>query len=292
MPSRFAASRGKTLLGIIGNPVQKSLSPRMQNAALRHLKIDAVYLPFELPAAAVRDVLRALPHLGFRGLNVTIPYKEVVPRWLDELAESARDLGAVNTIAVESGRLVGYNTDGRGFLMALNAEGRIDPRGEALLVVGAGGAARAIAFEAARRGCSRICIANRTQERAEGLRRVLRRHFSQVEVLAVETGETAFPDLVAGSTIIVNTTPLGSRKGDPLPVPPARLTSAHVVVDIVYRPVRTPLLAAAEASGARCLNGLGMLLYQGALAFRIWTGREAPLEVMRRALLSAPGIRG
>jgi len=283
---------GRTgLLGIIGRPVLGSLSPRMHNAALAHLGIEALYLPFEIREASVRDVLRALPALGFWGLNVTIPYKELVPRWLDELDEEAAALGAVNTIVVRGGRLSGHNTDGRGFLTALRAEGGVDLRGEAVLLVGAGGAARAIAFACARGGAARLVIANRDRDRAESLRRSLRRAAPGTEVLAVGTGEEAFASLAGESQILVNATPLGSRRGDPLPVPAGRIRSSQCVVDIVYRPLRTPLLAAAEAAGARCLNGLGMLLYQGALAFRLWTGREAPLEVMRRALLSAPGVR-
>jgi shikimate dehydrogenase len=275
------------LLGIIGDPVRRSLSPCMQEAALRRLGLDARYLAFEISPDEVRDVLRALAPLGFWGINVTIPYKERVLRLLDEVSPAAAEIGAVNTIVVRGGRLVGHNTDADGFRMALEREGRMDPRGKQVLVVGAGGAARAVAFACLSGGCGPLLIANRTPARARSLRRALRRRFPRASIAALSTDAADFPALAAGSALIVNTTPLGGRPPDPLPVPAEGLRRGHVVMDIVYRPRVTPLLAAAAATGARCVDGLAMLLYQGALAFRLWTGCEAPLATMRRALDSA-----
>jgi shikimate dehydrogenase len=283
---------GKTrLLGIIGHPVKGSLYPRMQNAALRHHGIDALYLPFEIPPSALAGVMKALPALNFRGLNVTIPYKEKVLRYLDEVTEEARQLGAVNCILVDKGRLLGYNTDGAGFTTALKAEGGLSLRDENILILGAGGAAKAIAFHVARQGCRRICIANRTVSRASSLRRRLQRFHPGVEIEVSGLSGRNFREAVASSQVLVNTTSVGMARRDPSIVPGRHLSPSHLVVDIVYKPLRTPLLRAAERSGARFLNGLGMLLYQGALAFRIWTGRTAPVDVMKRALRSAPEIR-
>jgi len=278
------------LLGIIGNPVRHSLSPCMQEAALRRLGLDARYLAFEISPGEVRDVLRALAPLGFWGINVTIPYKERVLRLLDELRPPAAEIGAVNTIVVSGGRLVGHNTDADGFRMALEREGRLDPHGRRVLLVGAGGAARAVAYACLAGGCGPLLIANRTAARARSLCRALRSNFPRASVAVVSPAAADFSAIAAGSALIVNTTPLGGRPGDPLPVPAEGLRRGQVVMDIVYRPRATPLLAAASGAGARCVDGLAMLLYQGALAFSLWTGREAPLPAMRRALAAAlPG---
>ena len=274
------------LLGIIGNPVRRSLSPCMQEAALRRLGLDARYLPFEISPGEVRAVLRALAPLGFWGLNVTIPYKERVLRLLDEVRPAAAEIGAVNTIVVRGGRLVGYNTDADGFRMALGREGRMDPRGKRVLIVGAGGAARAVAYACLRSGCGPLLIANRTPARGRSLSRALLGRFPRASV-TVAGPDANLARIAAESVLIVNTTPLGGRPTDPLPVPAQGLRRGQVVMDIVYRPRVTPLLAAAAGAGARCVDGLAMLLYQGALAFRLWTGLEAPLVAMREALESA-----
>jgi shikimate dehydrogenase len=275
------------LLGIIGNPVRASLSPAMQRAALRRLKLDACYQAFEIAPGQVRTVLRALPCLGFWGVNVTIPYKEKVLPFLDEVDDAARAIGAVNTVVVRDGRLLGYNTDAEGFRMALEIEGRTALPGARVLVVGAGGAARAVAFACLARGCRSLLIANRSGARAQSLRRTLRANFPAADIAAVATGGPDWARRVGACGVIVNTTPLGGRPDDAPPVPPAALRRGQTVMDIVYRPRRTPLLIAASAAGARTVDGLQMLLHQGALAFTLWTGREAPSDVMRRALAVA-----
>jgi shikimate dehydrogenase len=287
MARRPAGTPGFALLGILGNPVRASLSPAMHDAALRHLGIDGRYLPFEIPPGALRDCLAALPALGFLGVNVTIPYKEAVLRHLDRVDPAAAAIGAVNTVVVRGGRLEGFNTDGQGFLRALREGGGGSTRGRRVLVVGAGGAARAIAHACLAQGCRTLAVANRTPARSRALCRALRRHFPDAVIEPSGSGTARFRELAAASAVLVNTTPLGGRPGDPLPVPRELLRPGQTVADIVYRPARTPLVAAAEAAGARAVGGLGMLLHQGALALRIWTGRAAPVEVMRRALLAA-----
>jgi shikimate dehydrogenase len=291
MSNKVSLTEKTRFLGILGNLVRGSLSPRMHNAALRHLGIDALYVPYEIPESELRRVVRAMPALRFRGMNVTVPFKEKVIRCLDEVSEEARQIGAVNTISVERGRLVGHNTDGAGFVTALKAEGGISIRGEKVLLLGAGGAAKPIAFHLIRQGADRICLANRTRSRAMALRRGLLRHFPDAEVAVSQLRGAAFREEVASCQFIVNTTSVGMKKGDPSLVPPRWMSSSHVVVDIVYKPLRTPLIRSAEKAGARFLNGLGMLLYQGAIDFRLWTGKSAPVDVMKRALRSAPQIR-
>jgi shikimate dehydrogenase len=275
------------LLGIIGNPVRASLSPAMQQAALRSLRLDARYHAFEIQPDQLRPVLRALAPLGFWGVNVTIPYKERVLPLLDEVSAEAAAIGAVNTIVVSGTRLLGGNTDAEGFRAALETDGRTPLRGAGVLVVGAGGAARAVAFASLACGCGSLLVANRSPARARSLCRTLSAQLPAASIAPVPPGGAGWLDAVAGAGVIVNTTPLGGRPGDPLPVPAAALRRGQTVMDIVYRPRLTPLLLAARAAGARSVDGLQMLLRQGALAFTLWTGREAPVAVMRRALAAA-----
>jgi shikimate dehydrogenase len=279
--------RAPGLLGIIGNPVRASLSPAMQQAALRRLGLDACYHPFEIGPKDLRTVLRALPLLGFWGVNVTIPYKELVLPLLDEVDAAAAAIGAVNTVVVRGGRLLGHNTDAEGFRTALEVEGRTGLPGARVLVVGAGGAARAVAYACLARGCRSLLVANRSGARARSLCRALRVKFPMADVTAVASGGPEWPSRVAACNVVVNTTPPGGRADDPLPVPQTALRRGQTVMDIVYRPRRTPLLIAAKAAGARTVDGLQMLLHQGALAFSLWTGRAAPSAVMRRALAVA-----
>jgi shikimate dehydrogenase len=275
------------LLGIIGNPVRTSLSPAMQQAALRHERLDACYHPYEIAPAQVRAALRALPLFGFWGINVTIPYKEKVLPLLDEVDDEAAAIGAVNTVVVRAGRLSGYNTDAEGFRMALEIDGKTALPGARVLLVGAGGAARAVAYACLARGCGSLLIANRSVARARALGRALQARFPRAAVAAVATQAASWAKAAAACDVVVNTTPLGRHAADPLPVPAAALRRGQTVMDISYRPRRTPLLVAAQAAGARTVDGLPMLLHQGALAFTLWTGRAAPTAVMRRALAAA-----
>ncbi len=292
MMSLQSSPREPGLLGIIGNPVRASLSPAMQQAALRHLKIDACYQAFEIAPDQLRTVLRALPPLGFWGVNVTIPYKEKVLPFLDEIDAEAGAIGAVNTVVVRGGRLLGYNTDAAGFRLALEIEGRTALPGAGVLIVGAGGAARAVAFACLSRGCRSLVISNRSGARARSLCRALGAIFPAADIAAVASGGPDLARRVGASDVVVNTTPLGGRPEDPLPVPQTALRRGQTVMDIVYRPRRTAFLVAARAAGARTVDGLQMLLHQGERAFTLWTGREAPSAVMRRALSAAAASAG
>lgn len=278
-----------TVVGVIGRPVAHSLSPLMHNRAFAHLGMDWVYVPFEVPDDAVGAALAGLKALSVRGVNVTVPHKTAVLPLVDQLTPAAAAVGAVNTVVNERGRLVGDNTDGIGFVRSLRDEARFDPYGARVLVLGAGGAARAVAVELARAGAARVAIANRTESRAKQLAEEVKRHGAAAVGLSLAR-EAVGPELRA-SDLLVQTTSLGLA-GDPsLPVDGALLEPPLLVADVVYTPLKTPLLQAAEARGCDTLPGWGMLLYQGAEAFERWTGMKAPVAVMREALLGALGAR-
>lgn len=273
---------GRTrVYGIFGFPVEHSFSPGMHNAAFDKLGMDACYVPFAVSPDKLGEAVKAITSLRLCGLNVTVPHKEKVIPYLDELSEAARLIGAVNTIEVRDGRLVGHNTDGRGFLRALKQDARFNPRGRSFFFTGSGGAARAVGFSLALAGAKKIVFHDVDTAKADALANDIRRRTGA-------DAETAGPDMLAAVTneadCLINATPLGLRKTDPLPIGKDSILKRHLVCDLVYNPPETALLRAARARGAKRFSGLGMLLYQGVIAFEIWTGRKAPVPVMKRAL--------
>jgi len=279
-------------LGVFGDPVEHSLSPQTQNAALKQCKIDMQYARFHILPNEFREALELVRQKNFVGVNLTIPHKVAALALLDSSDDDVKKIGAANAIKCEAGKLRGFNTDGRGFSRAVREEFSVDLRDMRVLVLGAGGAARAIARQCAKENCERLVIANGTFEKGQQLADSLRNFFEGPRVLgpvarlqAIPWEEAAFRFQVANVDLIVNATPVGLNRGDPSPIP-SRLLAPHVMVyDTIYSDKRTPLVAAAIEAGARAANGLSMLLHQGALAFEIWFQREAPLEVMRKALL-------
>ncbi len=278
-------------LGVFGDPVEHSLSPQMQNAALKQCKIDMQYVRFHISPPELREALDLVRKHEFIGLNLTIPHKVAALELLDSAEENVKRIGAANVIKVESGKLRSFNTDGRGFARAIREEFSVDLRDLRVMILGAGGAARAIALQCAKENCERLVIANGTFEKGQKLADSLRDFFSGPKVLgpvprlqAIRWEESAFRFQIANVDLVVNATPVGLNRGDPSPIP-SRLLAPHLMVyDTVYSADRTPFVSAAIEAGARAVNGLSMLLHQGALAFEIWFEREAPLEVMRRAL--------
>jgi shikimate dehydrogenase len=278
-------------LGIFGDPVEHSLSPQMQNAALKHCKIDLQYARFQISPNDLRAAIELLRKLEFVGVNLTIPHKIAALDLLDVAEENVKRIGAVNVIKVEAGKLHGFNTDGRGFGRAIREEFSVDLRDLRVMILGAGGAARAIALQCAKENSERLVIANRSFEKAQKLADELRDFFAGPKVLgpvarlqAIALEETAIRFQIANVDLVVNATPVGLNRGDPSPIP-ARLLAPHVMVyDTIYLAERTSFVSAAIESGARAANGLSMLLHQGALAFEIWFQREAPIEVMRKAI--------
>jgi shikimate dehydrogenase len=274
------------LYGIFGYPIGHSLSPLMHNAAFAHHGIEGVYLPFAVHPANLEIAVKSIAALQMGGVNVTIPHKQAVLAWMDELSPEARLIGAVNTIHLQDGRLHGYNTDGIGFLRALEEVGSAVV-GRTVMLLGAGGAAHAIAVQLCMSGVGRLLLANRTPTRAEDLAAFLKQNFPHADINVVTMGGSFLAAQLPSTDIVVNATSIGMHPHDPLLLPSTALSPQHLVYDIVYRPLQTPLLRAAERQGARTVDGLGMLLHQGAKAFEIWTGYAFPLALIRGRLLEA-----
>jgi shikimate dehydrogenase len=271
------------LFGVLGDPVDHSLSPAMHNAAFAAARLPHLYLRYRVSPAALREALREARALRVGGLNLTVPLKEVVIPLLDGLTPEAERIGAVNTIVPTHRGFVGDNTDGRGFLRALR--GRVRVAGSTVVLVGAGGGARAIGTALVRAGCRRLVIANRTPARGEQLAERLQR-LGMAEVVATSLIALSRPAVLGDVWVVVNTTPLGLG-GEAPAVRHTATPSGCLFVDLVYGSRPTPFLAAAARAGRPTLDGAAMLLHQGALAFEAWTGRRAPHAAMARALRAA-----
>ena len=261
-----------SFFGLIGNPVAHSLSPVMHNQAFAATGYNGVYLAFRVtdPGTAIKGIAA----LNFKGVSVTLPHKVAVMEYLDAVDETAARIGAVNTIVNNQGRLIGYNTDGAGALEALRTRTSIKDKSVAL--IGAGGAARAIGFGLVAAG-GRVTILNRTRVSGERLAADLQAQFLPLDKWAPNHYE-----------ILINTTPVGMHpETDATPIPKADLSKDMVVMDIVYNPLETRLLKEAAAGGCRIINGVDMFVSQGAQQFELWTGKKAPAEVMRKAVLEA-----
>jgi len=280
------------LAGIIGDPLDHTLSPAMHNAAYEAMGLNWVYVPLHvLEERDLPRVLSAIRALPFVGVNVTMPYKQAMVGLCDEVAEIALLAGAVNTIQCVDGRLIGYNTDGRGLLEALSTEAGFDPAGRDVALVGAGGAAAGALVALALGRARRIVVVNRDESRARFLVERVRERLSSADLVALPFGAEA-EEVVRGADLVVNGTPLGMSPNDPSPVPAAWLRSGQVVADMVYRAQPTSLVCAARDAGAVALDGFGMLVCQGATAIDIWHGDadvRAPRDVMRAAAAEVLG---
>lgn len=270
-------------LGIIGHPVAHSLSPVFQSAALRQCGFDATYDYWDTPPAELPARIASLRDDGVLGANITIPHKQAALPLLDEVGGLSAAIGAVNTVVNRDGRLYGFNTDGPGFVRSLRSEIAFDPAGKSVLLLGAGGAARGIAFALLEAGVARLAIANRSANRAAAL----------VTDLVANGGSRVsvadYPASVSGYDCIVNTTSVGMHGTGTESESPCSFAGASVgavAVDIVYAPAETTFLREAAAAGLRVLGGLPMLIYQGALSFELWTGVAAPVDAMFEAVRS------
>jgi shikimate dehydrogenase len=264
---------GKTrLLALIGHPVTHSLSPAMHNAAFAEDGLDFVYVCLDVAPDGLPAAVRGLEALKFRGFNVTMPHKRAMIPLVDELDEGARISGAVNTVVIEASKMRAYNTDGGG----------IELPGKRVLLLGSGGTAAAIAVAFYEAGIGELHIANRSIEHATRLRdKLYRIGMKKLSVLPLEAPEQEVPD----AEVVVNATPLGMKEGDPMPLPPEYVRTGRAFCDVVYRPGdETPLVRLARERGARVVAGGRMLLYQGVLAQKLWTGREPNVEAMDRAI--------
>jgi shikimate dehydrogenase len=268
---------GRTkITGLFGYPVEHTLSPAMHNAAFKALGLDYCYVPFPVHPDYLEDAVKAIRALNLCGVNVTVPHKEKVIPLLDEINEEASFIGAVNTIVNSGGRLIGYNTDGRGFIQSL-LERSISFEGKNVLIIGAGGASRAISYYLSQK-TKTLYLYDVDKEKLEKLVNDLKN---------IRNNVSSIEDIVRLERfhIIINATPLGWKKEDPLPVDTSRLMSDRIICDLIYK--KTQLLKSASRKGCITLNGLGMLLWQGVFASELWTGKEPPVEVMRNALIKA-----
>ena len=269
--------------GIIGDPIEHTISPAMHNAAFKELGLDYVYVPFRVKRKELNRAINGLRALNIRGLNVTIPHKIAVVPFMDELDGLAEKIGAVNTIVNDGGVLTGYNTDATGFLQALLNTG-IEPKGENVVILGAGGASRAISFILAEKGAN-LVILNRTLDKARECASMISKSFHrEAKPLALNKGNLV--KVLEKADILVNATSVGmSPKINETLVTSDLIKPGLVVFDIVYNPIKTRLLREAEEAGAKTVSGVDMLLWQGALAFEKWTSAKAPVEVMRAEVI-------
>ncbi len=273
---------GKTkVYGIIGDPIEHTMSPIMHNAAFKKLGIDCWYLPFRVRKEELGKAIEGMRALNISGLNVTIPHKVAVIPFLDKLDPMARKIGSVNTIVNDDGVLTGYNTDATGFLQALLEKG-VRPEGKNIVILGAGGASRAISFILAERG-GNLVILNRTLDKAKEwvsrLSKILNR-----EAKALKLDEENLVVAMEKADILINATSVGMSPDETL-VPAQLLKPGLIIFDIVYNPIKTRLLREAEAAGGQTISGLDMLVWQGAMAFEKWTGKAAPLELMKEEVV-------
>lgn len=279
------------LYAIIGSPIAHSLSPVLQQAAFEHYQLKAQYIRVEVKLEELEKAVQLFKRKGFKGFNVTLPHKVRIMEYLDEVSPSARLLGAVNTVALRENKYVGYNTDGPGWVRAVRQMFGLDLRDLRVMVLGMGGAGEALATQAALEGCERLILVNRAFEKAQILVEKLKPYFKPQKLLgahdslvALSWDEKHIQEEIENVDLIVHCTPLGLTVGDPSPLP-AHILQPHLLIyDTIYNPAVTSLMREARLAGARAENGLSMLIHQGALAFEIWTGREAPIEKMSNAV--------
>lgn len=287
---------GKTrLAGVIGWPLDHTLSPAMHNAAYEAMGLDWAYVPLPVhDGTHLFAVINALKSLPFVGVNVTMPYKRVMLSMCDEVATTAELAGAVNTVHVADGRLIGYNTDGRGLLEALEAEAGFRPEGKRAVILGTGGAAGAAVVGLGLGKLAHVTVAGRRVEVAEDIVDRVSGRLRETEADARELDD-ALRDVVESADLVVNATPVGMKPEDGSPIPPEWLQPGQLVADMIYRPAATQLMKGAVARGATAIGGLGMLVAQGAIAIETWnvdTQAAAPRELMRAAAEAALSSNG
>jgi shikimate dehydrogenase len=280
-------STSTRLLAVFGDPVEHSLSPAMHNAAISDLGLDFVYLAFRVRESELAAALRGVRAMGIAGVNLTIPLKQAALALVDELADSAAEAGAVNTVVNKSGRFVGHNTDSEGFIASMQEDLGLTPSGLRVCILGAGGSARGVSVAVARHGAASVVFAARNLERAEALAGLVSKLRPECSASAVSLGDRSkLRGVLESSDLLVNSTPVGmsTNTDDPIEIEFERLPSGACVADLIYNPLKTVFLRQAEMRGYRTMNGVGMLAHQGALAFELWTGVKPDVQAMRQSL--------
>lgn len=278
-------SGSTTPFAVLGHPIGHTLSPVMHNSAFKALGMDAVYLAFDVAPENLQSVLPAMADMGFGGVNLTVPLKETAFRNLKQMNESARRLGAVNTVEFASdGSIIGHNTDGDGFVTAVKEGFGESVSGDRVFIMGCGGAGRAVAITCAAEGCAELILTDVDEGRTARLLDELANLSPETRTRAISADKHAWIEASAGADIVVQATPVGMKKTDESLLPPSAFRSGQVAFDLVYMYPETAFMKAAIEGGASAANGLAMLLYQGAKAFSIWTGQVPAVEAMRTAL--------
>jgi shikimate dehydrogenase len=264
---------GKTkIVGIFGDPIEHTLSPLIHNTAFQELGLDYCYVPFHVKKEKLKEAVSAIRALNIKGVNITVPHKESVMQYLDEISEEAKYIGAVNTVLNDEGILKGFNTDAKGFIMSLK-EQKVPVKDKNILVLGAGGAAKAVIYGILKEK-GRIYIFNRTVSKAYKIKDSFS-NIGQIEIV-----EKIDSSLMHKINIIVNATSLGLKKNDPMPMNPNLLKNKHIYYDVIYP--ETPLMEEAEKIGCKVIGGIGMLLYQAFLAFEIWTNQKPSEKIFKK----------
>lgn len=278
--------KGSTrLISLLGNPVKHSYSPYMHNLSFESLKLDFAYMAFEIEDNKIKEAIEAMRVLNVKGFNITMPYKEEAIQFLDAIDDEARIIGSVNTVLHNNGKLIGYNTDGKGFIKALE-EKSVDFKDKKIVILGSGGAAKAIAIQLALDSVKEIVIANRTLVKAEIIVDIIKKHIPNVKVKSIKLDDKLLKKELADATILINTSSIGMKDtlGESIIKDVEILHDNLLVADTIYNPSKTKLLSQAEEIGCKTMNGLSMLVYQGALAFKIWTGRDMPKSIIEDTL--------
>ena len=270
-------SAGRTAAAVIGDPVLHSLSPTIYNAAFEHGQVNWSYSAVNITGEQVSDALEEMRQSEVGGLSVTMPHKEIVANLVDETTRHAERLGAVNCVSKNGSTLVGHNTDGEGFIKAIEAETKERAEGKSYLVIGAGGAAKAVTLALGEAGASEVIVSSRNASKSR-----------KASSLAGQVGRSGSLSEAEGVDVIINATPIGMRGAgneDQLPLPVEAMHKGQIIVDLIYHPLQTEFLKNASRIGARTMNGIGMLIHQAALQYTLWTNKEAPLDVMQDAVI-------
>lgn len=272
------------LLCIFGNPVKHSKSPLMHNAVIEKLGLNYTYMAFDVKPEELGNAVKSIKTLGISGVNITIPHKENVIKYLDYITDEAKNIGSVNTVFFdENGKIVGDNTDGRGFVISLMKDGEFDPKNKKCVVMGAGGASRAVCAKLVSENIKSLALYDIDQKKSADLITNLKSINENVEIKQIITKENLEEEAKL-SELVVNCTPIGMKESDPELLSDGVFNGKQFVFDLIYNPAETKLLKTAREKGCRTINGLGMLVYQGALSFERWTGVKPDTEIMFRKI--------
>ena len=278
---------GRTkIVGVIGDPVEHSCSPPMHNTAFREMGMDYIYVPFHVKPDDLAAAVEGFKALNVMGINITLPHKSAALTLMDSLSQEARLIGAINTMVFRDGMVEGHNTDARGFIASLREKGIENIQGMKVVVLGAGGGAQAVVVGLALEGVDRITIANRTPEKAIRIAENISEK-TGIQVKGISLSDNLLPEHISQSRLLVSTISAGMDPSIPLVIDPDWLHEDLTVCDIVYTPPETNLLKAAAQRGLRTVGGMGMLVHQGAISFQLWTGKQPPVNTMRKALIQA-----